>query len=377
MTAPLDIDVQGFAHGEFAPLANILARLVASERGRGASLAIYRGGKQLVDLSGGTHAPDTLQLQFSVSKAVTAIAAMRAHHEGELDLDQPIGEFWPAFARPATKRITTRMILSHGSGLAGVDVPLTIDQLLRGDYTAAIEQQEPYWEPGSTHGYHAFSWGPLMDGVFERALGRSVGSYVAETLAGPLDLELWFGCPSDRLGRVRPIDRPVVGRTPLHRSLGELRLFEDRGSRVLAQDSAVWNRPEVLTQGWPSTSVVCTARSMAKLMAATLGPVDGQRALSAAAAAELARPVFRGTDWVLRFPIAFGSGVQLPFPQLPYTGPSAYGHEGAGGCIAFADPERDLAVAFTTDAFPACDGASVASLALCSTIRMLADSDGA
>jgi CubicO group peptidase (beta-lactamase class C family) len=366
----------GHADGVLAPLANILERLVAATPGAGMSLAVYRDGQLVVDLAAGAHEPDSLQLQFSVSKAVTAIAAAHAVEAGLLDLDAPISDSWDAFRRSGTRQITPRMVLTHTSGLAGVDTPLTIEQLLAGDYTAALERQDPFWEPGTRHGYHAFSFGPLMDGVFRHTIGRDVRNYVADEIAGPRGLDLWFGCPPEQLDRVVPYTRQEVGSTALVRSLPQLRTFADRGSQVLGEDYSLYNRPDVLQASWPNANVVTTARDLARLLALSAGEVDGDRLLSAEARDALRRPQVDGIDWVLQFPIAFGTGVQLPFPQLPLAGPGSYGHEGAGGCVAFADPERGLAVAFSTSAFPALDGGSPFATAVFASLLMLIDSEG-
>ena len=369
----VDVSVAGYANDEFGSLTNIFARMVAAGRGSGAALAVYRHGEQKVDLTGGSYRADTVQLQFSVSKAVAAIAAAHAESAQVLDPDEPISEYWKEFDRPGTRAITPRMVLSHTSGLAGVGRRLSIDDLVAGRYAEELEQQDPYWEPGMTHGYHAFSFGPLLDGIFRRTLGRSVGDYFREHIGVPLGLEVWFGLPEGAEGRLAPYRRSFAATTPLIRSLPSLRQFRDEGSFVLAQDPMLANRGDVLRQEWPSMNVVCTARDMARLFAAVIGEVDNSRVLDADALRRMIARQASGIDWVLRFPIAFGTGVQLPFPQLPFTGSMSFGHEGAGGCVAFADLERDIAVAFSTDAFPACDGAGVAALALCLSIQHLCD----
>jgi CubicO group peptidase (beta-lactamase class C family) len=81
---------------------------------------------------------------FSVAKAVSAIAAHVAAERGELDLDQPLASFWPAFSRAGTQTITTRMVLGHRAGLPTVDKPLTVAAILGGGLEAALEQHEPY-----------------------------------------------------------------------------------------------------------------------------------------------------------------------------------------------------------------------------------------
>jgi hypothetical protein len=169
-----------------------------------------------------------------------------------------------------------------------------------------------------------------------------------------------------------PYSHEIEGRTPLSRELPTLRNFVDNGSKAVSNYFAA-NLPEVMAQPWPSSNVVASSRSMAKLLAATLGKVEGRRNLKARRLDEMRRERSRGVDWVLRYPIRFGSGVQLPFPQLPFTGQNSFGHQGGGGCVAFADLDLDIA-AYSNDALPACDGASLLAVALFSTIRYLCQS---
>ena len=370
----VDVDVSGDAREGFEPLVNVFARTVAYAGGRGASLAVYRGGEKVVDLVGGDYQDDSLQLQFSVSKLVTAITAAHAGARGLLDVDEPISAYWPAFDRDRTRQITARMVLSHTAGLAGVPAELTIEQLIAGQYLHEIERQDPYWEPGTRPGYHAFAFGTLLDEIFRRRVGSSVGEYFDAEIRKPLGLEVWFGAPRDQLHRVMPCIRDLDVRTPLARALPTLRNFVDNGSKAISEgDHAVVNRPDVLAQGWPNRSVVATSRDVARLLAATLGAVDGHRVLSDSTRDDMVREQSAGVDWVLRYPIRFGTGVQLPFPQLTFTGPGSFGHQGGGGCVSFADIDRDIAVAYSTDAFPPCIGASMHALAMFSTIQYLCD----
>lgn len=367
-----DVEVSGFAKDGFEPMVNAFARTLAYGGGRGAALAIYQGGELVVDLTGGDYDPGSLQLQFSVSKLITAIMAAHAASHGRLDLDEPLSAYWKALDRDTTRRITPRMVLAHTSGLAGVSTPLTIEDLIAGRYIEELEREDPYWEPGTQPGYHSHSYGALLDEIFKRRLGRPVGEYFEAEIRQGLGLEVWYGAPADQVHRVKPYQRPVEGLTPLARAIPTLRPFTDHGASVIRGDYSVANRPDVLAQSWAGMSIVATARDMAKLLAATTGQIAGRRVLEPDALKEMRKEQSKGIDWVLRYPIRFGQGVQLPFPQLTFTGPNSFGHQGAGGCVTFADTDRDIAVSYNTDGFPACEGASLLAVALFSTIAFLA-----
>jgi CubicO group peptidase (beta-lactamase class C family) len=355
--------VYGHADDEFGPLAEVFARLTGAHGG-GAALAIMRDGHLVVDLVAGDYRPDSIQLLFSVSKAVTAVAAAIAHADGLIDLDAPLGGCWPAFARPGTSMITTRDVLTHRSGLASFDRVLSFEQLMAGDDAAAVEVQEPYWPPGTTHGYHAFTYGTLLDGVFQRTTGRTVGQFVADRIAAPLGLDLWIGAPEAVLPRLERIrySPPVI--TPGQRAAPPGDRIPPSASARLSESMDFYNDPRVAQACFPSTSGIAGARDLARLFAATLGSVGGVQLLDERQRGELIWSRSRGPDRVLGFPTHFGSGVQRPFPLLPMLTGRSFGHEAAGGSAVVADEELGLALGYTTNVFPASRGASPGFLAL-------------
>jgi len=359
------VPVSGFARGRFAPLADVFARVVAQQGSGGAALAVRHHGELVVDLHGGTYRDDSLQLVFSVSKSITAIAAAVAHEGGLVDLDAPLASYWPAFDKPSTATITARHVLSHRSGLASVEPFFDIDELVAGADEAALEVQEPYWVPGEGHGYHAFTYGTLLNGVFRRTVGVSVGEFVAERLAGPLGLDLWIGTPAEHLGRVVPVTYSPASVTPGRAAHLAVSRIPAGSSGRLQATTDFYNDPRVQAADFPATSGIADARSLAALYAATLDATILTRAARDAMIASQAI----GDDIVLGIPMHYASGMQLPFPQFPLLGPHSYGHEAAGGSAAFADTEFDVAVGFTTSVFPTMSGASEGFLTLLPTLR--------
>jgi CubicO group peptidase (beta-lactamase class C family) len=361
--------VRGRCSPEFEPVAAIFARVVAGTPGAGAAVSVYRDGVPVVDLHGGpTYGPESRQLVFSVAKAVSAVAAHVAAERGELDLDEPIATFWPAFGRAATRAVTTRTVLSHRAGLPAVAAPLTVSAILAGGLEAALERQEPYWEPGSDHGYHTITFGTLLDGVFRRALGVTVGEYVRSRLAEPLGLNLEFGVSGepDDIVAVRASGTATVTLPDAVPANGNLLVEAGFG---LLDDPTVFNSGPLRAAALPAVSAVARARDLARLLASTLGPVDGVRLLRSAQIDDLRATRSRGRDRVLGELSHFGSGVQLPSPRIPYLGPGSFGHDGHGGCLVAAHPESGTAYAFTTDVVPRIGGAGLGALALMATLR--------
>jgi CubicO group peptidase (beta-lactamase class C family) len=127
-------------------------------------------GRPVVDLWGGhsdkakTHRweRDTLVNVYSTTKGFTATCAHRLIDQGKLDPDEPVAKYWPEFAQAEKKELPVRYILSHRAGLPAIKKPLAEDAIYHWDaMISALEEQEPWWQPGTKHGYHALTIGWL------------------------------------------------------------------------------------------------------------------------------------------------------------------------------------------------------------------------
>ena len=181
----------------------------------GASFALYADGELKVDLWGGVADKatgrawdeETLQLVFSTTKGAAAICVARLVEAGKLSYSDTVASHWPEFAANGKSDITVAQMMSHQAGLAWVEAPLTIDDLLAVDpIVAALAAQTPLWEPGSTHGYHALTYGWLAGELVRRVDGRTIGQYFADEVAGPLGLDFWIGLPESEEARVSTLE---------------------------------------------------------------------------------------------------------------------------------------------------------------------------
>jgi CubicO group peptidase (beta-lactamase class C family) len=109
--------------------------------------------------------------------------------------------------------------------------------------------------------------------------------------------------------------------------------------------NGVFNRPEVRAAEVPAANGVTNARSLARMYAATVGPVEGTDAgplLSAEQVQAAATTQTTGADRVLMFETTFGLGFMTSSEFSPYGSRASFGHAGAGGSVGFADPENGL-----------------------------------
>jgi CubicO group peptidase (beta-lactamase class C family) len=355
-------EIRGEAAPGWGAVADVLRANIDQGEDTGASVAVYHRGSCVVDVAGGSfgtaggqYDPSTLQLVFSTTKGITAIAVAMCVQRGLLDYDAPVATYWPEFAAGGKGEATVAQLLSHQLGLFTVD-GLTLEQALDWDtITAALAAKEPEWPIGSGHGYHAVTYGWLAGELVHRVDGRSLGTFVAEEIAKPLGVELWIGLPESEEPRVSPLipaEQPTDLDPAVKAAIEAVLGPGSRGGRALSLSGAfpadAFNTRAVHAAEIPAANAITNAGALAKVYAATLGPVDGVQLMDAATR-ERARTQITPpgeNDLCLMMPTTFGLGFMVHGLFTPYSGPGSYGHPGAGGSVAFAHPERDLAFAY-------------------------------
>lgn len=355
--------VEGETTPPFAPVRDAFAAVLRGRPGFGAALAIHHHGRPVVDLWGGSYRRDTLQLVWSCTKGTIGVVAALLVQRGLLDLDAPVASIWPEFGAAGKERIPVRWVLSHQAGLPGVDRRISMADVVAGEpLLRALEAQVPLWEPGTAHGYHALTIGALFGEIVERITGRTFGRYFAEEVAGPLGLDFWVGLPEVEEARVAPTGMNALSATGV--AAPEVLVARaDPASihnRVFSNpplDPLEWNSRAVHAAEIPAGNGICTARSLSRMYAACITPVDGRRLLTDETVAIATREQANGIDRVNLEPTRFGLAFALPFPRLPFGGSGAFGHDGLSGGMGFADPALGLAFGFTTDLVPELTGA--------------------
>ncbi|TXS55570.1 serine hydrolase domain-containing protein [Streptomyces sp. t39] len=364
------VDVRGTVADGFEAVADAFVRNFEQRGERGAAVAVYRDGRKVVDLWAGTRdvdgtepwAVDTAQVVRSATKGVAAAVVLLLHQRGQIDLDAPVGTYWPEFKAAGKERVLVRHVLAHRAGLPVLDRPLTPAEAADGTSgPAAVAAQAPAWEPGTDHGYHAQTYSWLLAELVRRVSGRTIGRWVAEEIARPLGLDFWLGIPADeahRAGRIGPVAEPEPAeggglRLRPKRSVSEA--YRDPASLTRRAFGAIEPLPDENDAAYraaelPASGGISTARALARFYAATIGDVDGGARLFAPATLTLARTEeSAGPDRVLVVSTRFGLGFMLHGPAAPLLGPGSFGHPGRGGSLGFADPESGVALGYTTN----------------------------
>lgn len=359
MGAP--VEIHGHCTPRFERVRDRFARSFESGE-LGAAVAVTLAGEVVLDLWGGwTDAArtrpwerDTLVNVYSTTKGVVAVCAHRLAEAGALDLDAPVARYWPEFAAAGKARLPVRWLLSHQVGLPALRDPVPAER--RYDWTFmtdALARETPWWEPGTAHGYHARTFGYLAGEVIRRVDGRTVGAYLREELSDPLELDFHVGLPTELDGRcaeMLPAPAGPAGANPVAAALADPDSLPGKvfGNPPIGPD-------EVNTRAWRAAEIPAgnghgTARGLARLYGAlaTGGTLDGFHVLGPQALERAVTEAAAGPDRVLHpLHTRFGLGFFLTQPMIPFgPNPRSFGHPGAGGSIAFADPDAGLGFAY-------------------------------
>ncbi|HEY0937066.1 MAG TPA: serine hydrolase domain-containing protein, partial [Trebonia sp.] len=212
---------------------------------------------------------------------------------------------------------------------------------------------------GQAHGYHGLTIGTIMDELARRIAGSSVADFFRREIGDPRGIDFYIATPED----VDPRVRPVLPASPTPEQLAQQAQqggpppgpdsIPGMTFNVAAQDRT-GQRTEQLPNirafracGQAAAAGVGSARGLARLYAMCADEVDGfPRLLSEATIAQFGQVQTAGEDLVLRAPTRYGIVFQKADDRLRYGSHQAFGHDGAGGSIAVADPWHGIAWAW-------------------------------
>jgi len=330
----------------------------------GAAASILQNGKPLIDLYSGfcdarhekPWEANTLVLVWSATKGIGSACVLHVLQEHRIGIDRCVAEFWPEFAQAGKEKITLSQLLSHQAGLCALDA--RVDILDYGAVIRALEVQKPLWPPGAAHGYHARTFGFLLDELVRRIAGKTLSQYWREVFAQPLDLDLWIGLPEEENPRVATVYAAKSGRPPEPKKFySDLTTPGTLARKTFSspyglQSVSGMNTPAVRAQPIVSFGGIGSASALAKFysMLANGGKLGEQIFFSEETILLMTTTLSNGMDRVFQIPTAFSAG----FMKDPRNaarrmfGPSlnAFGHPGAGGSHAFADPENRISFAY-------------------------------
>ena len=306
------------------------------DRGRvpACSLAVLVRGEPVLVEALGDATPDTRFHVYSATKPLVSSAVWVLIGEGVLDTSRPVADYVPEFAANGKGEVTVEQVLLHTCGFPSAPMApaegADPERRLRRLASWRLE-----WEPGSRFVYHAGSAHWVLAELLARLGGGDFRDVIEERVCRPLGLPRVLGLdPAD--------DAPIAPPTPLD--------ADGPGADDAVLLSAVAS-PEGRAAGVPGGGAVMTALDLARFYAALLSDEVGvwkPEVLADATATIrctlpdplLGAPVNRTIGLVvagddgkhtMRY-ACFGAGVSS----------RAFGHAGAHGQVAWADPATGL-----------------------------------
>ena len=369
-------------HGDVAPgfefVRDALAEGTQDRTDFGAQLCIRVNGEVVVDLVAGDRlSHDSLTGVYSVSKAVGALTFARLIEQGVLSLEQRVSDVWPEFAAHGKEAITLGQLLSHRAGLPAIEHIIPLSELTDSAPTAArLAGQMPLWRPDTAFGYHAFTIGPMMEEIIRRVEGRELRESHEEHIRAPRDADFFLGLPESEDHRYVPLSPPrptpeqqaQMDSQPQGDPLPQLAFANIDAGPEWSETGISTNNPDVRRAGPVAIGGVGSARGLARLFADTL-PGAADPIASPETFATMRQMRSWGLDRSLGIINAFGAVFMLAQPRQPYGSIHAFGHDGGGGALAFADPMTGVSFGYIPVPMRSPAGADIVALDIARQLR--------
>jgi len=300
--------------------------------------------------------PDTLYNFFSGSKSVTAMLIHLLQQEDLLHVDEPVATFIPEFAKRRKHSITIRDVLTHRAG-----IPLTPEEAINLDLLSKPEEivrafceLEPTHKPGSVQAYQAVTSGFILGEIIRRVTGQNIRDFLTASVREPLKMKHFnYGVAPEHLDEVA-VDA-FTGPTPTWPYKNLVQVAFGASMRELVD---LGNDPRFRTGVAPAANIIATPEEISRFFETLLcgGTYQDRRVFKQRTVARAIEPQVTGqVDRVLMMPIPLSMGFMLGLRSFGFYGPrtaNAFGHLGFTNVLGWADPDRDISVAFMNTGKP-------------------------
>ncbi|GAA5065041.1 CubicO group peptidase (beta-lactamase class C family) [Thermocatellispora tengchongensis] len=332
--------------------------------------AVARHGEILAFESFGDARDSDRFCLFSATKPVVASLVWQLLDEGLIELGTRVAEVWPGFGAYGKDVVTLEQVLLHTCGFPAAVI--SRDAIASREKRAAEMEAWPLeWPPGSRYEYHATSAHWVLTEVIHRVTGQDFRQALRARVLDPLGLDrLELGVPVERQADLKRVTATGTRSMEVLEALFGQPVDETALDADSARTLAVANDPEVVAAGVPGANAFSDAASVAlfyqellhntaglwrpDVLAMATGEIrnalpDPMR-MGAAANRSIGLIIAGADDGAaLKIP---SLGVEVPL--RPFGGrvsPRAFGHGGAGGQSAWADPATGLSFCLLVNGF--------------------------
>lgn len=330
-------------------------REVDEGRSPAVQIAVAHDGRVVVDETFGA-APDSRFLAFSATKALVAAAIWRLIDAGEVDITETAATYIPEFASNGKDVVTVEQLLTHTGGFPFA--PLGPNRWsTREGRREAFAKWRLTLDPGTTFVYHPTAGHWVLGEILATVTGLDHADAIEELVTAPLGLPRLLGIPLDQQDGIQ--EAVGIGVPPTPEEMEEAYGVKVDVAALIPPDVALGalttlNHPEARAVGVPGGGGCMRAADIALLYQGLLRDPDGLWS---------ERILVEGTQHVrMQLPDIWGVlasrtlglvvsgedglGYRRGFGRTASA--QAFGHNGAGGQLAFGDPATGLSVGYLT-----------------------------
>ncbi len=318
-------------------------------------IAVARDGEVLIDETFGAP-PESRFLVFSATKALVAAAMWRLIDRGDVETDAPCARYLPAFGTNGKDVVTVEQVMTHTGGFPFA--PLGPPRwLTREGRLEAFARWRLSLDPGETFLYHPVSGHWVLGEIIAEVTGLDHADAIEELVTAPLGLPRLLGIPHDQQDGIQEV--VGVGSLPTPEEMESLYGFAVDLNALIPAETALealrsLNDPDARALGIPGGGGVMRAADLARFYQGLLHNTGGLWS------EEILQ---RGTrDTVMNLPDLMGIPAHRSLGLMlagddgtadrhgfgRTASPGAFGHDGAGGQLAFADPATGLSIVYLT-----------------------------
>ena len=319
-------------------------------------VALALEGEVVVQEAFGDTTADTRYTVYSATKPFVAAAVWQLITEGLVDVGQRVVEYVPEFGTNGKDVITVEQVMLHTSGFP--HAPLGPPQWATpAGRLEAFARWHLNWDPGSSYEYHPTSAHWVLAAIIDAVTGADYRDVVAERVTTPAGLPRVLGLEPDEHDGCDAV--LLVGEPATAEEIKATFGVDDLPETEVTPEAILrFNDPAIIAVGVPGGGAAMRACDLALYYQALLhNPGEMWKPDVLADATSVVRnhlperwtgiPANRSLGLILA-----GDDGYSNIRGLGRTvSPGAFGHNGAGGQLAWADPATGLSLGYCTNGY--------------------------